>query len=58
VISIAVGVLCRLIGLTLVDPLAPDAMWLGVGLVEGVSRSLAAPFFLACWVGVPEAAIG
>jgi hypothetical protein len=58
VISIAVGVLCRLIGLTLVDPLAPNAMWLGVGLVEGVSRSLAAPFFLACWVGVPEAAIG
>lgn len=49
-IAVAAGLLCRLIGMLLVDPLGADSAYLGVGLVEGVSRALAAPFFLGPWV--------
>ena len=48
-VSVAVGVLCRQIGMLLVEPISPSAAYLGVGAAEGLARAAAAPFFLAAW---------
>jgi hypothetical protein len=47
VLAIAVGLLSRAIGMLVIDPLPDRLLWAGVGLVEGCSRALAAPFAAA-----------
>ncbi|HEY7876479.1 MAG TPA: hypothetical protein VIG64_15295 [Actinomycetota bacterium] len=51
-IAAAVYALTRTIGGLLVEPLSDDRAFAGVGLVEGVARAAAAPFFLVVAVVV------
>jgi hypothetical protein len=46
VISVLFGVLLERIGMILIDPLPPSEAFLGVGVVQAVSRAAGAPFFL------------
>jgi hypothetical protein len=58
-VTVAVAVLCRLIGSLLIEALGTSVAFAGVGVVEGVSRAVAAPFFLTPWaVARREAAKG
>lgn len=55
-VSIAVTWLARAAGLILVEPLPSTSSWAGVGVVEGLSRAVGAPFFVgpAGWMATKD----
>jgi hypothetical protein len=46
VLSVLLGILLERIGITLVEPLRPPDAFVGLGVVQAVSRAAAGPFFL------------
>jgi hypothetical protein len=56
VLALVIGYLFERAGLLLTEVLSDDWLFLGAGLVRGLARAVAAPFFLAAAVVASEAA--